>query len=328
MALSEITVDSLLSAVLAEEKEYMDHFFARLDLKKAENILQSMAACQGTVFFTGVGKSGFIARKIAATFVSIGVRAAFLSPLDALHGDLGSIGSADLAILLSKSGETDELVQLLPYLRAKGAGRIAWVCKAESRLSKGCDLTIELPLKRELCPHDLAPTTSTVVQLIFGNVLAVGYMRMKGVSIEEFALNHPAGRIGRRIALKVRDVMVCGQALPVCRPNDLLADVLVELSNKRCGCLLVQDASGRLQGIFTDGDLRRALQSKKTGVLSEPVSALMTRTPKTCGGEMLAWQALQIMEEDARHPITVLPVAEEGRLVGLIRMHDILQSGL
>lgn len=319
---------NMLQNLFAEQRRYLDTFFEGIDLVQSEAILQRLLACKGVVVLTGVGKSGHIAEKIAATLVSTGTRASFLSPGHALHGDIGFLSDKDLLIAFSKSGESQELLDLIPYVEKKGAGTVAVVSQPNSRLAKGCDLSIVLPVERELCPYDLAPTTSTAVQLIFGDCLAIALMKAKQFSMGDFALNHPAGFLGRKITLKVADLMLKGTELPVCSPSARLIDVLHELSVKRCGCLLAVDQEGRLQGIFTDGDLRRAIQSKGPDALQAQISTLMTSSPKTIRSDALAWDAMKMMEEDPIRLITVLPVIDQGQVLGLLRMHDILQAKL
>lgn len=318
----------MLNKLFFDQKQYINYFFDALDIDLAEQLLQKFLECTGVIFFSGIGKSGIIAQKIAATLSSTGTKAVYLSPTDALHGDLGIVTKNDIFVMLSKSGETDELVQLVPYVKNKGAFLVALVSNEKSRIAKAADFVINLPLERELCPFDLAPTTSTAVQLIFGDVLAVGLMRSRNFSRDEYALNHPAGRIGKRICVFVKDIMLTEEQLPLCKASDKLIDVLVELSNKRCGCLLVVDDQMRLEGIFTDGDLRRALQQKREALLNETLGNLMIKSPKFTVPDQLAWNAMLFMEEDIKKPITVLPVVEGGQLVGLVKMHDLIQSGL
>lgn len=320
--------EGALSHLLAAQQSHINYFFSHLDESAVQALIDRILACPGLVFFSGVGKSGIIAEKIAMTMVSTGTRALSIPPTNALHGDLGIVSKGDLVIFLSKSGESDELVSLVPYVRNKGATPICLVSQKGSRLERACDFSVYLPLERELCPFDLAPTTSAVIQLLFGDLLAVGLMEAKRFSVGEYASNHPAGRIGKRITLRVSDLMLTGDALPLCQEEELLVDTLVELSNKRCGTLLIVDEKRILLGIFTDGDLRRALHQRGGEVLQTPMRELMTRTPRFVEPEMLAFDAMRVMEEDQKRPITVLPVLKEGRLVGLIKMHDLVQSGL
>lgn len=319
----------MLKELLDKEREALDHFFTQVDHAQLQKLLSILQACKGIVIITGVGKSGLVAEKFAVTLTSTGSRALYLSPANALHGDIGIITDQDVFIMLSKSGESDELLNLIPYVRNKGAKVIAIVTNPTSRLSKACDFTLSLPLERELCPYDLAPTTSTVIQMIVGDVLAIALMQLKNVSYDQYAMNHPAGRIGRRIFTKVKDLMLTGQAVPLCHPGDRLMDVLVVLSDKRCGCILVVDGEQRLLGIFTDGDLRRSLQKYGMKALETTMEELMTRTPRWISDKDLAWSALLKMEADQKHPITVLAVLDDQeKVVGVIKMHDIVQSGL
>lgn len=319
----------MLKNLIAQQKLSIDHFFTHLDLQKFEQLIDLAEKCQGKILFSGVGKSGLIAKKISLTMTSIATRSFYLSPTNALHGDIGFVNPGDVFMLLSKSGETEELLNLLPYIRNKQAHTVAIVSNPESRLAKGCDTFLELPLNQELCPMNLVPTTSGVLQNLFGDLLAVELMERKKFSLESYALNHPAGRIGRRMTLKVEDLMLTGSATPICHPDDKLIDRLSELSNKKCGCLLVIDDTKHLHGIFTDGDLRRVLQNLGAKALESTIKDLMNRTPRHISPKKLAWEALQMMESDQKSPITILPVLnEQSQVTGLIRLHDLLQAGV
>jgi arabinose-5-phosphate isomerase len=316
----------MLKTLFEDQRRYLNHFFDTIHLPDAQKILEKLRGCKGIVIFSGVGKSGHIAEKTSATFLSTGIRSFFLSPANALHGDIGFISSEDVFISLSKSGNSEELIDLLPHVQKKGAATIAIVSSTHSKLAQMSDLSIVLPIEREICPYDLAPTTSAAAQLIFGDCLAVALMHARNFSIADFAANHPAGSLGRKITMKVADLMLKNEALPLCSPNDKLMDVLHELSVKRCGCLLVTDKKGALQGIFTDGDLRRAIQLKGPDALRLTLKELMSASPKSIESDQLALAAVKCMEEDPNRLITVLPVLEKGRVVGLVRMHDILQK--
>lgn len=319
----------LLEELFQKERDGLNNFFDHFDLKQMESLLEIMHEHNGIVFVTGVGKSGLIAKKIAQTLTSTGTKALFISPLDALHGDIGIVTNEDIFFLLSKSGESDEILNLLPVLRNKQIKTVAVISNPSSRLSKGSDISIHLPCKNELCPFDMAPTISTTIQMIFGDVLAIALMRQRNFSKEQFVQNHPAGRIGKRINLKVKDLMIKGDLLPATKPHDKLVDVLVELSNKRSGCVLVLSEANDLQGIFTDGDLRRSLQNHGAIVLEKEMQELMTANPKWIADTDLAINALKRMENDQKKAITVLPVLDElKKVTGLIRLHDILQCGL
>jgi arabinose-5-phosphate isomerase len=319
----------MLKELLHKQRAYTDHFFQDLDLEPVEQLVQLLLKCSGILFFTGVGKSGLVAKKIAVTMVSTGTRACYVSPIDAVHGDLGMVSSQDVFIMFSKSGESDELINLIPAIRNKGATLIGVVCNPHSRLAAACHATVNLPFQQELCPFDMAPTMSTTAQLLFGDLLSVALMRHKNFSLDEYALNHPSGRIGKRITLKVKDLMLVGQRVPLCYADDRLGDVLVELSNKRCGCILITNQESKLLGIFTDGDLRRTLQKVGGQVLEARMQDIMNPTPCFIGPEILAWDAMKRMEADYQKRIMVLPVVDhELKILGLLHMHDIIQSGL
>lgn len=317
----------MLSKLFEDQRRYLNHFFDSVQLEEAETVFEKLLHCQGVCVLTGVGKSGHIAHKIATTLSSTGTRAIFLSPAHALHGDIGFLSSQDAFLAFSKSGESQELIDLMPHVEKRGTLRIAIVSAQNSRLEKAADLAVHLPVKRELCPYDLAPTTSTAVQLIFGDCLAIALMQAKKFSLDNFAANHPAGFLGRKITLRVSDLMLKGEKIPLCKPTDRLIDLLSELSMKRCGCLLVVEGK-KLQGIFTDGDLRRAIETQGPKVLQKTMEEVMTQTPRFITPDELAFDAMRQMEEDPSRLITVLPVLEGDQILGLIRMHDILQAGL
>lgn len=320
----------MLKELFIKQKQYIDHFFKHIDTAAAERFLQRLYECKGIIFFTGIGKSGLVAKKVAVTMTSTGTRALYLSPTNALHGDIGMVSPNDTFVIYSKSGESDELLNLIPYLRNKKVFITGLICKENSRIGNLCDDTIILPLESELDPHNLSPTTSTTIQMAFGDIIAMGLMEKKEFQIDQYKLNHPAGRIGKRMLLKVEDLMLTHDKIPLCTPDDKLVEKLVELSNKQCGCILVQDPSGALIGIFTDGDLRRSLQKLGSKALESPISDLMTPNPKSIHPNILAAQALKQMEGDQNNPVTVLPVVEEEtkNIVGILKLHDILQSGI
>lgn len=319
---------AMLKDLIEKEQKYINFFFEKLDLSQVERVVQALHDSKGIALFSGVGKSGFVAQKIAATMTSTGSRALYLSPTDALHGDIGFVTDSDLFVMLSKSGESDEMLNLIPFLRNRGVKIISMTSSAGSRMARASDLTITLPLEKELCPFDMAPTTSTIIQMIVGDLLVVSLMQRKELSLDQYANNHPAGQIGKRMTMKVKDLMLQKEQLPVCGPGDKLVEVLVELSNKQCGCIMVVDGAQALQGIFTDGDLRRALQNNGADALDLSMKELMVKSPRTIESEELVWIAMQTMESNQKSPITVLPVINREKLVGLIKMHDILQSGI
>ncbi|MBS0629885.1 MAG: KpsF/GutQ family sugar-phosphate isomerase [Verrucomicrobia bacterium] len=317
---------TVLQSLAEQQRQFVNFFFDNLDLEQIEKAVQACLECQGLIVLTGVGKSGIIAEKIAMTLTSTGSRALYLPAANFLHGDIGAVTSQDLIFMLSKSGETQELLELIPHVRRKKCKIVTVVSDQESRLSKKGDLSIYLPVEKELCSFDIAPTTSTSVQLLFGDLLAMALMREKGFTLEQFAENHPAGSIGKKITLFVSDLMKIGNELPLCKPEDRLVDVIVELSNKRCGCLLVTSPDQSFLGIFTDGDLRRALQAHGTLVLERKMGDLMTKSAITVEPDDLAYQALQKMQSERF--VMIAPVIENNKVVGLIRMHDIIHKGI
>jgi arabinose-5-phosphate isomerase len=318
----------ILKELFENERSYLNHFFDHLNYEEVDKVLTALHNCKGMIVLTGVGKSGLVAEKIAMTMTSTGTRALFLSPTNALHGDIGIINKGDVFVILSKSGESNEVLSLIPYARNKGATIVAIVSVPNCRMSKAVDIPLILPSEKELCPFDMAPTTSTIIQMIVGDALAIALMKIKNISMEDYILSHPGGKIGKRISLKVKDLMLTREKIPLCKPEDKLVDTLVELSNKQCGCVLIVDGSKKLLGIFTDGDLRRALQNKGVQALDFEMQNLMIKTPRFIEAEVLAWQALEKMEADQKHPIMVLPVVEEDKVIGIIKMHDIVQSGV
>ncbi|MCB1117733.1 MAG: KpsF/GutQ family sugar-phosphate isomerase [Chlamydiia bacterium] len=314
----------MLEKLFEDQRALINAFFDAVDMKQAQAVLDACLQCKGKIVFSGVGKSGIVAEKLATTLTSTGTRAQHMTPTDALHGDIGMLDPTDLLVMLSKSGESNELIDLMPLAKMRNVKTIAWVSKPASRLAKLCDLAMELPLQKELCPFDLAPTTSSALQLIFGDILTVALMKKKQFSLDAYAMNHPAGAIGKKLTMHVRDIMLKGDALPLCNADMLVTDALSELSQKRCGCVLIVDGD-RVIGIFTDGDLRRLLQ--KTGSVSHlRLGDVMQTAFSSVTPDVLAFDALKIMEGEKR--IMVLPVIEGEHLVGIIHLHDILQAGL
>jgi arabinose-5-phosphate isomerase len=312
-----------------EQKKLIDGFFNGVSQSLVEEVVTAFLACQGSLVFTGVGKSGLVAQQIALTMTSLGTRAFYLSPLNAMHGDIAMVGPNDLVVIISKSGNTDELVDLLITLKSRKIATMGWFCSLNSRLAQFCDQIVLLPLEKELCPFDLSPTTSTIIQLIFGNTIAVGLMKLKSFSIDQYALNHPRGVIGKKLLLRVHDVMLKHPQLPVCRSDETLQDVLVELSDKKCGCLLITNERNELEGIFTDGDLRRVIMKQGQHAFLKKISELMSTDFLSIDKEATATEALAIMEKkNPTKKVMMLPVLEERKLLGLIRLHDIVSIGL
>ncbi len=283
-----------------------------------------LLTCSGRVVCIGMGKSGHIARKIAATFASTGTPAFYVHPGEAGHGDLGMITDADVVLALSNSGETDELLMLLPVLKRQGNELIAMTGRPESTLARQADVHLDVSVPAEACPLALAPTTSTTAALALGDALAVALLEARGFTADDFARSHPAGALGRRLLLHITDVMHAGDDVPRVHADATLSEALVEMSRKRLGMTAIVDDEGRLLGLFTDGDLRRALDDQAIDLRQTRIDAVMTRSPKTIGTDALAVEAAQLMET---HQINALLVLDQRRhVVGALNIHDLLRA--
>ncbi len=301
----------------------------RLDAAAVERVVDLLAQCAGKVVILGVGKSGIIGQKIAATMTSAGTAALYLHPSDALHGGLGIVQTNDVVIVLSNSGETDEIVAMLPYLKNRGVAIVAIVGNVNSTLARRADVVLDASVDKEACPLNLAPTTSTTVALAIGDALAMTVMKVKGLTPDDFAINHPAGQLGKRLTLRVGDLMHRDGENPTIATSSSWVEVVRAISKGGLGAVCVVDDAGRLKGIITDGDLRRAIEETSHDSLAKLVSDdFMTRKPVVATPELLAFDALRLMEDRPRQ-ISVLPVVSEDQMcVGLIRVHDIVRSGL
>jgi len=309
--------------VLATEVQGLEAIAARIDGAFSE-ACRLLLACRGRVVCTGMGKSGHVARKIAATLASTGTPAFFVHPGEAGHGDLGMITDADVVLALSNSGETDELLTLLPVLKRQGNALVAMTGRPGSSLAAAADVHLDVSVPAEACPLDLAPTASTTAALALGDALAVALLEARGFTADDFARSHPAGALGRRLLLHITDVMHAGGDVPRVRETATLSEALVEMSRKRLGMTAVVNADGHLLGLYTDGDLRRTLDDATVDVRNTPISAVMTRTPKTIGADALAVEAAQLMEA---HKINALLVLDgERRVVGALNIHDLLRA--
>lgn len=303
-------------AILALEPKIDENFEAAVDL-----IFKST----GRVIVTGLGKSGLVARKIVATMNSTGTAAIFLHPSDAVHGDLGMVRGDDVVICLSKSGDTEEIRELIPLFRRIGVKVISMIGNGSSHLARQSDIVLDTSVKEEACPHDLAPTASTTAALVMGDALAVALLDKRGFTKEEFAMFHPGGNLGKRLLLRVEEMMVAGGSVPVVREEVPLSDAIVEMTSKRLGATCVVDGSGKLRGIITDGDLRRLLQ-RTNNVTNVTAAEAMSKNPKTIRKGLLAATALEEMES---YNITQLIVVDEGQCpVGMLHLHDLVKAGL
>ena len=286
-----------------------------------------LSRCSGKVLVTGVGKSGLIAQKIAATLSSTGTPAVHMDPTAALHGGMGLVQKGDILIAVGKSGESDELNALLPRLRALGVKIVALTANPRSTLARAAALVLETPVKAEACPLNLAPTCSTTAALAAGDALAVALMKVRGFDREHFALNHPGGRLGRRLTLKVSDIMRCGTDNPVVRSDVSAMSMLIEMTRMCAGAVSVIDRRSRFLGLITDFDIRQVL-GKGFDIRKLPVQSIMNRRPTKIAPTSLAARAVEIME-DRKNPFNVLPVVDShGRSVGMIHIHDLHARGL
>ena len=303
-------------AIAALESRINGNFAAAVDL---------IYNAKSRLIITGMGKSGIIARKIAATMNSTGTPSAFMHPSDAIHGDLGMVTPEDVVICISKSGDTAELRQLLPRFHHLGVKIIAMVSNTNSPLGKQSDVVLDISVKEEACPHDLAPTSSTTAALVMGDALAITLLQKRNFTKEDFAMFHPGGNLGKQLLLKVEAMMVTGKDIPVVHEKISVSDAIVEISSKRLGATCVVDDSGVLRGIITDGDLRRLLQ-RTTNISNIIAQQVMTRNPKTIHQDVLAVRAIQVMES---YKITQLVVVDDKQHpVGMLHLHDLVEAGL
>ncbi|MDP2878537.1 MAG: KpsF/GutQ family sugar-phosphate isomerase [Sulfuricella sp.] len=314
----------LARQVLSIEAKAVEALIARLD-GEFIRALQLILHCRGRVVVSGMGKSGHIARKIASTMASTGTPAFFVHPGEASHGDLGMIADHDVLIALSNSGESPELLTILPIIKRRGAKLISMTGNPASTMAREADVHLDASVAQEACPLGLAPTASTTAALALGDALAVALLDARGFGAEDFARSHPGGALGRRLLVHVGDLMHSGDTLPKVPETALLTEALLEMSRKGLGMTAVVDNADRLLGLFTDGDLRRALD-KTLDIRAAKVAEVMTRNPRTIGPGKLAAEAVQMMDQ---HQINGLLVVDaDGRLVGALNMHDLLRAGV
>ncbi len=315
--------DASARRVIAVEARAVAGLDARIDagFLKACGLL---LACRGRVVVSGMGKSGHIARKIAATFASTGTPAFFVHPGEASHGDLGMITDGDVVLAMSNSGETDELLAILPLLKRQGNALIAMSGKPESSLARLADAHIDVGVSEEACPLGLAPTSSTTAALVMGDALAVALLEARGFTAEDFARSHPAGALGRRLLLHIADIMHRDAAIPCVHADASVSAALMEMTRTGLGILAVVDDSQHLLGVFTDGDLRRAVDDSQVDLRNTPVTRLMTREPKTIAPDQLAVEAARLMEEFKINALIVVDAG--GRVVGALNIHDLLRA--
>jgi arabinose-5-phosphate isomerase len=314
----------LAREVLSIEAKAVESLIGRLDASFLA-ALELILHCRGRVVVSGMGKSGHIGRKIAATLASTGTPAFFVHPGEASHGDLGMITHDDVVIALSNSGESAELLTIVPLLKRHGAKLISMTGNARSTLAREADVHLDASVEQEACPLGLAPTASTTAALALGDALAVALLDARGFGAEDFAKTHPGGALGRRLLVHVADVMRGGEGIPKVPQGVTLADALLEMTRKGLGMTAIVDADGRAVGVFTDGDLRRALD-RPVDIHATPIDEVMTPNPRAIHPQRLAAEAVQVMDE---RKINGLLVADDsGRLVGALNMHDLLRAGV
>ena len=310
--------------VLAIEAAAVQALIHRVD-ENFRRALDLMRACQGRVVVSGMGKSGHIARKIASTLASTGTPAFFVHPAEASHGDLGMITLDDAVIALSNSGESAELLTIVPILKRTGAKLIAMTGNPNSSLAREADVHLDTSVEREACPLNLAPTASTTAALALGDALAVALLDMRGFGADDFARSHPGGALGKRLLVHVSDVMRVGDALPQVREDALVQAAMLEMTRKGMGLTAIVDAAGRVVGIYTDGDLRRSLD-QGIDIRTAPVATVMTRAPRHIAPNKLAAEAVKLMQD---HKVYALLVVDgNGQLVGAVNMHDLMNAGV
>ncbi len=310
--------------VVRIEAEAVRALIDRIDenFEKAVNVLLN---CKGRVIVTGMGKSGIIAQKIASMLTSTGTAAFFLHPAEGVHGDLGAVLKEDVVICISKGGNTEEILRLIPLFRRQGVPLIAMTGNLNSNLAKWSDIVLDVSVKEEACPYDLIPSSSTTAALVMGDALALALFQERGLSVEDFAQFHPGGDIGRRLLLRVDDVMRTGEDIARVDENAPLPQTILEITSKRLGATCVMNRSGKLVGIITDGDLRR-LMEQTHDVWDLKAKDIMTKNPKCIPAGVLAAKALHVMEEYSINQLIVID--EKNQAVGMVHIHDLLKSGL
>jgi len=292
--------------------------------REFDDVCDKLLQTKGKIITLGIGKSGHIAKKVSATLSSTGSPSNFINAAEALHGDIGGINKSDKVLIFSHSGQSKEILDLLPYLKNLGCDFFSITGSKDSMIAKNSNINIDTGISEEACPLDLAPTTSTTASLALGDAIAVALLEAKSFKADDFAKSHPGGKLGKRLILKAEDVMKKGEELPIVLPTDSLAKTLIEISSKGLGVALVIEKSN-LKGIFTDGDLRRAL-NKKIDLLEAPISKLMSKKVKTIRYSALATEAIKLMQKNQIYSLVVLD--QKKRPKGLIRMHDLVEAGL
>ena len=281
--------------------------------------------CKGKLIIIGVGKSGHIANKLAATFSSTGTPSFFVHPSEAMHGDIGVISKKDTILLISNSGCTPEIISILPNLKKIGCSILSLCGSKKSRIYEDSDISLSINIKKEACPLNLAPTSSTSVTLVLGDIIAIILMKMRNFKSEEFAKNHPGGRLGKNLNLKIKDIMRSGKDIPLIKNQKKLKDVLIEMTNKNMGCVIIANHKNNAVGFFTDGDLRRAI-NKLLDIHETPIEKIMTKKFLTCSAEDYATDVLDLMNHNKINSLPVLDI--KNKIIGVINMHILMETGI
>jgi arabinose-5-phosphate isomerase len=319
-----MTMREKAKEVIRKEAKAIAHLEKKID-EQFSRAVELCLKCKGRVIVTGIGKSGLIGRKIAATLSSTGTPAFFLHPTEGTHGDVGMVRKNDVVITVSKSGETDEVYQLIPLFKRVGVPIITLTGNTKSPLAEKSDVVIDVSVDEEACPYDLVPTSSTTAALVMGDALAIALLEERNFSSEDFALLHPGGQLGRKLILKVSDIMHSGEEIPKVTEDTGIKNVILEMTSKRLGTTTVVNQKGELVGIFTDGDLRRVVE-RTDNIFSLKAKQVMSKNPKTINADELAVKALNLMES---YSITSLVITNgKKEPVGIVHLHDILKAGV
>ena len=310
--------------VLKIEAEAIKSLIKKLDVN-FQKAVDAIYRCAGRIVVTGMGKPGIIGQKLSATLASTGTPSLSLHPAEAIHGDMGRVTKRDVIIAFSKSGETEEIIRLLPVIKKIGSKLIGITGNLDSTLAKNSDIVLDVSIKKEACPLGLAPTASTTAMLAMADAVAVALIKKRRFKETDFAFFHPGGTLGKRLVLKVGDIMRKGPSNPICRENELIKNVLLKITSARAGSASIVDKDGKLTGIFTDGDLRRHIESQRN-LANCKIGEVMTRSPKSITGDKLAAEALRILKD---YKIDEIPVVDKkGKPIGLVDVRDLLKAGL
>ena len=310
--------------VIRVEADAVASLGERIDEKFVQAV-EMVYHCKGRVIVSGVGKSGLVARKIAATLASTGTSAFFIHAAEGLHGDLGVVREEDVILIVTKSGNTEELNALVPPLKNIGVKIITITGKLDSPLARISDVVLDASVKEEACPHDLAPTASSTAAMVLGDALAVALLERRGFTMEDFASIHPGGNLGKKLLTTVSDLMYSGDQLPLLKEDSLFSDVILEMNHKRFGAVCIVDSDGVLKGLVTEGDLRRELE-KGEGILKTKASDAMSVSPKVVAPESLAVEALAILEQ--HNILQIIVVDDDNKPIGMLHLHDLLEAGI